>query len=129
VSGRTGGYFRRIVAFQGVTDVPEKLAFAENPKRHPYRQAMDADFGGRVTIMRLADAITSLKPADLLADTVVIVSTIQAPRVGDKEGRKVYTEDNGYLMDHFGSLKPGRGACSAGVVISFVGRPRTRPRG
>jgi len=171
------GYFRRIVALQGETDVPEKLAFAENPKRapyqpvkelpglpyvclrvptgggktvmashavgvackeymrrerclvfwlapttqivdqtvkalqdkrHPYRQAMDADFGGRVTIMELSDAITSLKPADLLADTVVIVSTIQAPRVGAKEGRKVYTEDNGYLMDHFENLKPGQ---------------------
>ena len=171
------GYFRRIVAFQGVTDGPEKLAFEENPKRapyqpvkelpglpyvclrvptgggktvmashavgvackqymrrerclvfwlapttqivdqtikalkdkrHPYRQAMDADFGGRVTIMELSDAFTALKPGDLSADTVVIVSTIQAPRVGNKEGQKVYTEDNGYLMDHFGSLKPGQ---------------------
>jgi len=171
------GYFRRIVAFQGETDVPEKLTFEEDPKRapyqpvkelpglpyvclrvptgggktvmashavgvackeymrrerclvfwlapttqivdqtikalqdkrHPYRQAMDADFGGRVTIMELSDAITSLKPADLLTDTVVIVSTIQAPRVGAKEGRKVYTEDNGYLMDHFANLKPGQ---------------------
>ena len=170
-------HFRRILAFRGVTDVPEKLAFEEEDgrapyqpvkelpglpyvclrvptgggktvmashavgvtckeyllaerclvfwlapttqivdqtikalqdKRHPYRQAMDADFGGSVTIMRLADALTSLKPADLSADTVVIVSTIQAPRVGDKEGRKVYTEDNGYLMDHFGNLKPGQ---------------------
>lgn len=167
------GYFRRIVAFQEVTDKPEKMAFEEKDgrapyqpvkelpglpyvcirvptgggktvmashavgvackeyllaerclvfwlapttaivsqtiralqdKRHPYRQALDATFGGRVTIMDLSAAVTSLKPADLSADTVVIVSTIQAPRVGDKEGRKVYTDDNGYLMDHFENL-------------------------
>jgi len=170
-------YFRRIIAFQGVTEVPEKLAFEEKEgrapyqqvrelpglpyvclrvptgggktvlashavgvacneylrierclvfwlapttqivrqtinalqdKRHPYRQALDATFGGRVTIMDLSAAVTSLKPGDLSADTVVIVSTIQAPRVGDREGRKVYTDDNGHLMDHFESLKPGQ---------------------
>ena len=170
-------YFRRIIAFQGVTDKPEKMAFEEKDgrapyqqvkelpglpyvclrvptgggktvmashavgvackeyllaerclvfwlapttqivsqtikalqdKRHPYRQALDATFGGRVTIMELPSAVTSLKPADLSADTVVIVSTIQAPRVGDKEGRKVYTDDNGYLMDHFENLKAGQ---------------------
>jgi len=170
-------YFRRIIAFQGVTEVPEKLAFEEKDgrapyqqvkelpglpyvclrvptgggktvmashavrvackeylrrerclvfwlapttqivsqtvkalqdKRHPYRQALDATFGGRVTIMELSTATTSLKPADLSGDTVVIVSTIQAPRVGNKEGRKVYTDDNGYLMDHFENLKPGQ---------------------
>ena len=61
-----------------------------------------------MTIMDLSAAITALKPADLSADTVVIVSTIQAPRVGDREGRKVYADDNGYLMDHFENLKPGQ---------------------
>lgn len=170
-------YFRRIMAFGGVTDKPEKLAFEEKDgrapyqpvkelpglpyvclrvptgggktvmashavgvackeylraerclvfwlapttqivsqtinalqdKRHPYRQALDTAFGGSVTITDLSAALTSLKPADLSADTVVIVSTIQAPRVGDKEGRKVYTDDNGYLMDHFENLKPGQ---------------------
>ena len=172
-----GAYFRRIIAFQTISEKPEKMAFEEadgrapyrqvkelpglpyvclrvptgggktvmashavgvackeylrserclvfwlapttqivsqtikalQDKRHPYRQALDATFGGRVTIMDLASAVTSLKPADLSADTVVIVSTIQAPRVGDKEGRKVYTDDNGYLMAHFDNLQPGQ---------------------
>lgn len=86
------------------TQIVSQTIKALQDKRHPYRQALDSAFGGRVTIMDLSSAITSLKPADLTADTVVVVSTIQAPRVGDKEGRKVYADDNGYLMDHFGSL-------------------------
>lgn len=90
------------------TQIVSQTIKALQDKRHPYRLALDADFGGRVTIMDLSAAVTSLKPADLTADTVVIVSTIQAPRVGDKEGRKVYAEDNGYLMDHFGNLKAGQ---------------------
>lgn len=90
------------------TQIVSQTIKALQDKRHPYRQALDSTFGGRVTITDLSAAITSLKPADLSADTVVIVSTIQAPRVGDREGRKVYTDDNGYLMDHFENLKPGQ---------------------
>lgn len=90
------------------TQIVNQTVSALKDKRHPYRQALDATFGGRVTVMDLSAATTSLKPADLSADTVIVVSTIQAPRVGDKEGRKVYTEDNGYLMDHFQNLQPGQ---------------------
>ena len=90
------------------TQIVSQTIKALQNKRHPYRQALDTAFGGCVTIMDLPAALRSLKPADLSADTVVIVSTIQAPRVGDREGRKVYTEDNGYLMAHFENLKPGQ---------------------
>jgi len=86
------------------TQIVHQTVKALQDKRHPYRQALDAAFNGRVTVMTLSNATTSLKPADLSADTVVVVSTIQAPRVGDKEGRKVYTDDNGYLMPHFENL-------------------------
>jgi type III restriction enzyme len=90
------------------TQIVSQTVKALRDKRHPYRQALDATFGGRVSVMDLSAATTSLKPADLSADTVIVVSTIQAPRVGDKEGRKVYTDDNGYLMDHFENLKGGQ---------------------
>ena len=39
----------------------------------------------------------------------IIVSTIQAFRVEDREGRKVY-EDSGALMDHFSGLTPAQAA-------------------
>ena len=72
-------------------------------RSHPYRQALDQAFGGCVTVLKMGSAL-AVKPGTLSADTVVIVSTIQAPRVGEKEGRKIYAEDNGQLMDHFEGL-------------------------
>ncbi|MBN2210957.1 MAG: DEAD/DEAH box helicase family protein [Sedimentisphaerales bacterium] len=86
------------------TQIVSQTVKALQDKRHPYRQALDAAFGGRVTVMELSAATTVLKPAALSSDTVIVVSTMQAPRVGDKEGRKIYAEDNGSLMDHFNNL-------------------------
>ena len=85
------------------TQIVDQTIAALRDKRHPYRQALDAAFGGSVTVMDLPASL-SLKPGVLQSDTVIIVSTIQAPRVGNKEGRKVYAEDNGSLMEHFENL-------------------------
>ncbi|MDY6913474.1 MAG: DEAD/DEAH box helicase family protein [Planctomycetota bacterium] len=89
------------------TQIVSQTIDALRDKRHPYRQALDKDFGGCVTVMDMPSAL-SVKPGTLSADTVVIVSTIQAPRVGDREGRKIYAEDNGQLMDHFENLSAGQ---------------------
>lgn len=70
-------------------------------RQHPYRQALDAAFGS-VTILDAVDALY-LKPPTLSTSTVIIVSTLQAFRVDDTDGRKVY-EDSGELMDHFTGL-------------------------
>jgi len=71
-------------------------------RRHPYRQAIDADFGGAVTVMSMDEALY-VQPGVLASDTVVIVSTLQAIRVNDTEARKFY-EANGHLMAHFSGL-------------------------
>ena len=89
------------------TQIVSQTIEALRDKQHPYRQALDTAFGGSVTVMDLPAAL-SLKPGTLQSDTVIIVSTIQAPRVGDKEGRKVYAEDNGSLMEHFENLTAGQ---------------------
>lgn len=86
------------------TQIVDQTIAALRDKGHPYRQALDTAFGGNVTVMDLKDAL-SLKPGVLASDTGIVVSTIQAPRVGSKEGRKVYAEDNGSLMEHFENLK------------------------
>lgn len=85
------------------TQIVAQTIDALKDKRHPYRQALDQAFGGCVTVLDMPSAL-SIKPGPLSGDTVVIVSTIQAPRVGDKEGRKIYAEDNGQLMEHFENL-------------------------
>jgi len=66
---------------------------------HPYRQALEAGVGGSVSMMDISEALCAQRQT-LDGETVVIVSTAAAWRVGDTEGRKVY-EQNGTLMSHF----------------------------
>jgi type III restriction enzyme len=68
---------------------------------HPYRQVLEAAFGS-VAVMDISEALYVSRPT-LEAETAVIVSTLQAFRVEDTEGRKVY-ETAGTLASHFDGL-------------------------
>ena len=68
---------------------------------HPYRDAFRSA-GHNVEIRTVGDAL-HLQPHILNTKTTIIVSTMQAFRVEDTEGRKVY-EDSGALMGHFTNL-------------------------
>lgn len=72
-------------------------------RNHPYRQALESRLGN-VTVLDTTEALY-LQPSTLQSDTVIIVSTMQAFRVEDTEGRKVY-EASGVLMSHFDGLSP-----------------------
>lgn len=85
------------------TQIVGQTLAALRDKRHFYRQALDEAFDGCVTVLDLKEAL-SVQPGTLQTDTVVIVSTMQAPRVEDTEGRRIYAEDNGQLMPHFSGL-------------------------
>lgn len=74
-------------------------------RAHPNRRALADRFGENVRVMTVADALYA-KRADYDGGAVVIVATIQAFRVEETEGRKVY-EANGELMDHFTGLADG----------------------
>ena len=65
---------------------------------HPYRDAFRSA-GHNVEIRTIGEALY-LQPHILNTKTTIIVSTMQAFRVEDTEGRKVY-EDSGALMGHF----------------------------
>lgn len=69
-----------------------------NP-RHPYRQELDETFGGQVAIFDVAD-YAQIRPADLGTKVCVVIGTVAALRVTDKEGRKVY-EHHEDLEAHF----------------------------
>ena len=56
---------------------------------HPYRQALDEDFDGRVRVFDIAD-FTHIRPHDLRDHCCIVVGTIQTLRVKSTEGRKVY---------------------------------------
>ncbi|MGH9432225.1 MAG: DEAD/DEAH box helicase family protein [Terriglobia bacterium] len=71
-------------------------------RQHPYRQAVDSAFAGQVRVMDLSEALY-IQRGILEGDTVIVVSTLQALRVQDTEGRKIY-EAAGVLKPIFDAL-------------------------
>jgi len=86
-----------------------------NP-RHPYRAALDEAFGGRVRVFDLAD-FAQVRPQDLAQNACIIVGTVQALKVENTEGRKVYAHHE-ELEGHFSRL-------SAQTLARFPGLERT----
>jgi type III restriction enzyme len=70
--------------------------------RHPYRQALDEAFDGRVRVFDIAD-FTHIRPHDIRDHCCIVVGTIQTLRVSNTEGRKVYAH-NENLEPHFTAL-------------------------
>lgn len=93
----------------------------KNP-RHPYRQALDEAFDGRVRVFDIAD-FTQIRPHDIRDHCCIVVGTIQTLRVSNTEGRKVYSH-NENLEPHFTGLSkalPGLETLDGGgVKFSFA---------
>ena len=73
---------------------------------HPYHAALAADFGRNLSVLTVAEALALSRP-DATGGACIIVGTLQAFRVDDTGGRKVYA-DAGALMDHFSGLAPAQ---------------------
>lgn len=90
--------------------------------RHPYRQELDEAFNGRVRVFDIAD-FTHIRPHDIRDHCCIVVGTIQALRVSNTEGRKVYSH-NENMEPHFTALPkslPGLETLdSGGVKFSFA---------
>lgn len=71
--------------------------------RHPYREALDEAFGGRVRVFDIAD-FANIRPHDIRDHCCIVVGTIQTLRVSNTEGRKVYAH-NENMEPHF-SARP-----------------------
>lgn len=69
---------------------------------HPYRQALDAVFEGRVRVFDIAD-FTMIGPHDIRDNACVVVGTIQTLRVSNTEGRKAYAH-NENMEPHFSTI-------------------------
>lgn len=72
---------------------------------HPYRQALEAGFGGAVRVYGI-DERRQLRPQDMADAATVIVATVQAFRVNNVADRNVYRDDE-ELEAHFAALPPG----------------------
>jgi type III restriction enzyme len=90
--------------------------------RHPYRQALDEAFDGRVRVYDIAD-FTHIRPHDIRDHCCIVVGTIQTLRVSNTEGRKVYSH-NENMEPHFTALPknlPGLETLEGGrVKYSFA---------
>jgi type III restriction enzyme len=81
------------------TQIKAQTLDAFRDPRHPYRQELDDAFGGKVAVFDVAD-FAQIRPADLGTKVCVVISTVAALRVADKEGRKAY-EHHEDLEAHF----------------------------
>lgn len=98
--------------------IREQTIRALRDPRHPYRQALEADFPARIAVLDLADAL--YVPRGVLdGNTTIIVTTLQSLRVKDTEGRKVY-ESADFLLHHFDGLP---GSLRALLETESAGRP------
>ncbi|MBM6583365.1 DEAD/DEAH box helicase family protein [Microvirga sp. BT689] len=93
----------------------------KNP-RHPYRQALDEVFEGRVRVFDI-ESFTQIRPHDIRDNLCVVVSTIQTLRVDKTEGRKVYAHHED-MEPHFSGLPPHAPGLEqqegGGIKISFA---------
>lgn len=85
--------------------IREQTLKALRDRKHPYREALDSRFSGKVTVLDLSESLY-VQHGTLAGETVVIVATLAALRRDDTEGLKVY-EPNGALQHHFTGLLPG----------------------
>jgi len=81
----------------------EQTIKALRDRNHPYRQAVEASVG-TVNVLDVEQSLY-VKRAQLENQVTIIVTTMQAFRVEDTVGRRVY-RDSGDLMDHFSGLPP-----------------------
>ncbi|MEM1086970.1 MAG: DEAD/DEAH box helicase family protein [Pseudomonadota bacterium] len=72
---------------------------------HPYRAALEEDFGHNISVLTVAEALALSRP-DATGGACIIVATMQSFKIDpekETEARRVY-RDNGALMEHFSGL-------------------------
>lgn len=84
------------------TAIRAQTADALNNHRHPYRAALNEAFGGNVRVFDIAD-FEQIRPQDLAGNACIIVGTVQALKVENTEGRKVYAHHE-EMEAHFSRL-------------------------
>jgi type III restriction enzyme len=81
------------------TTIVEQTRNALKDRNHPYRQAVEMNCTGPVSLMTMEEALYLTRPT-VETETVIIVSTLQTLRVDDTSGRRIYRE-SGDLTCHF----------------------------
>lgn len=73
----------------------------KNPA-HPYRQAIDGAFDGRVEVLDIAE-VERVRPTDMRERVCVVVGTLATLRVSDTDGRRIYAHHENF-EPHFAGV-------------------------
>jgi type III restriction enzyme len=73
----------------------------KNP-HHPYRQAIDDAFDGRVSVYDVSE-IEQIRPQDLIEKVCIVIATLATLRVQSTEGRHVYAHKEAF-EPHFSKV-------------------------
>ena len=106
---------------------------------HPYREALEANYGAGVRVCVLED-LANIAPPDWGRRAVIVVATIQSFRIDDTDKRNVYSFSESFERHLKGSdeqrlrvlrdlpdavvTKDEAAADKTGVLSGFVGQPR-----
>lgn len=74
-------------------------------REHPYREVLDHYFSNNIKIMDFKESL-SIKKSDIEDNLCILIASLSAFRISDKEGRKAYA-DNGNLLEHFENIAEG----------------------
>jgi len=102
------------------TTIGDQTLDALKTAGHPYRQALEDQFGSSVRVLGI-DERRQIRPQDLANRTTVVVATVQSFRVTNPEDRNVYREDE-ELEPHFAWVP-----ASADLARHEEGARRGRP--
>jgi type III restriction enzyme len=75
---------------------------ALNNPSHPYRQAVDDAYNGRVKVFDIGD-VTNIRPKDIQDNVCIVVGTLATLRVNDTDGRKIYAHNENF-EPHFSKV-------------------------
>lgn len=112
----------RAVAWLVPSDaILEQTRLALSDSRHPYRQKLDIDFGGRVEVYTKDQLLSAqnFNPTSVAEQLSIFVLSYDSFRSSKKDGRKAYQE-NGYLAPFTKSLgapeQPIEGADESALI-------------
>lgn len=85
--------------------IREQTLEALKKNDHPYREAIDNAFDGKVSVFDIAD-VTQIRPKDLEDKVCVVVGTLQTLRVQNTDGRRIYAHNENF-EPHFTKIPQG----------------------
>ena len=102
------------------TTIGDQTLDALKTPGHPYRTALDEQFGGAVRVLSI-DERRQIRPQDLHDRATIVVATVQAFRVNNVEDRNVYKDDE-ELEAHFADI-----SAHTNLAVHDEGSRRGRP--